>query len=256
MTNTITLLALLLGLLMTLLGGTRGLKSFITLGINLMTFLLMVLLIAWRFNPVTVTLLGALIISAVTLFFINGVNQKTLAALLSVLIVVSLTFVITAPAGIAAKIHGFTWEQMELASTFSQHMPLDFGTIVMCELLIGLLGAVIDVAISIASPLNELKAANPHLSRQALFHSGLSIGKDIMGTMTNTLLFAYIGGFTALVIWFYDLHYSLGEILNAKIFAAEVFQIFVGGLGIVLVIPVSAFISAQLLSRGTPPKHS
>lgn len=256
MTNTITLLALILLILMALLGKGRGVKSFITLGISLFTFMLMVLLIAWRFNPIAVTLIGALTISAVTLFYINGVNQKSFAALLSVLLVVSLTFIMTAPAGIAAKIHGFTWEQMELASTFSQHMPLDFGTIVMCELLIGLLGAVIDVAISIASPLNELKTANPHLSRQALFQSGLAIGKDIMGTMTNTLLFAYIGGFTALVIWFYDLHYSFGEILNAKIFAAEVFQIFVGGLGIVLVIPVSAFISALLLCQEKMPKHS
>lgn len=254
--NTIIILSTVLFALMVLLGGRRGVKSFITLGLNLMTFMLMVLLFAWRFNPIGVTLVGATIISAITLFYINGLNKKTIAAMISVFVVVSLTFLIAAPAGIAAKIHGFTWEQMELASTFSQHMPLDFATIVMCELLIGLLGAVVDVAISIASPLNELFMANPAISAKDLFKSGLSIGKDIMGTMTNTLLFAYIGGFTALVIWFYDLHYSLSDILNAKIFAAEVFQIFVGGLGIVLVIPVSAFTCAFLYTQTKRPMRS
>lgn len=249
MMNTVVLLAGILLLLMVLLGGKRGLRSFFTLAINLMTFMLMVLLMAWRFNPVTVTLLGSAVISAVTLFYINGFNRKTLAAMASVILVVALTFILTYPAGSAAKIHGFTWEQMDQVSTFSDYMPLDFATIIMCEMLIGLLGAVIDVSISIASPLNEIYENNPTLSRQSLILSGLSIGRDIMGTMTNTLLFAYIGGFTALIIWFNDLHYSFAEILNAKIFGAEVFQIFCGGIGIVLVIPITAVITAELLVR-------
>lgn len=234
---------------MSLLGGKRGIRSFFTLWINIFTFLLMVLLIAWRFNPVTVTLIGALSISSVTLFYINGYNKKTQAALLSVIFVVCVTFAMTYPAAVFAKIHGFTWEQMDQVSTFSRYMPLDFGKIVMCEMLIGLLGAVIDVAISITSPMNELYENNPHLTRKALFQSGLSIGRDILGTMTNTLLFAYIGGFTALVIWFYDLNYSLSEIINAKIFAAEFFQVLTGGIGIALVIPVSAFIGSLFLTR-------
>lgn len=247
--NAVLVLTVILMLLMVLLGGLRGLRSFFTLTINLGTFMLMVLLMAWRFNPVAVTLIGSSIISAVTLFYINGFNRKSVAAMCSVLIVVAVTFLLTYPAGSAAKIHGFTWEQMDQVSTFSRYMPLDFATIIMCEMLIGLLGAIIDVAISIASPLNEIYENNPHMSRESLIRSGLSIGRDIMGTMTNTLLFAYIGGFTALIIWFNDLSYSFSDILNAKIFGAEVFQIFCGGIGIVLVIPVTAVITTELLLR-------
>lgn len=247
--NTILILSIILFLLMGATGGKRGVRAFVTLGINLMTFMFMVLLLAWQFSPVGVTLFGAACISGITLYYVNGFSKKTNAAFISVIAVVAITFLIAAPAGIAAKIHGFTWEQMELASTFSQFMPLDFGTIVMCEVLIGLLGAVIDVAISIASSLNEIYENTAQVSRRQLFNSGIAIGKDIMGAMTNTLLFAYIGGFTALIIWFYDLHYSFSEILNAKIFVAEIFQIFVGGIGIVLVIPVSALITSLMLPK-------
>ena len=129
----------------------------------------------------------------------------------------------------------------------SVYVKLNFNKIVVCEILIGLLGAIIDVSISIASSMNELYITNPLLGKRNLFKSGVNIGKDILRTMTNTLLFAYIGGFMTLIIWFFDLHYSLSEILNGKVFSSEVFMILCSGIGVILIIPVTSLITAYII---------
>ena len=103
-------------------------------------------------------------------------------------------------------------------SFYNLYVQLNFSKIVICEVLIGLLGAIIDVSISISSSMNELYNANPQISTRKLFISGMNIGKDILGTMTNTLFFAYISSFMTLMIYFKQLHYSLSTIINEKVF--------------------------------------
>ncbi len=133
---------------------------------------------------------------------------------------------------------------------------LNFSTIVMCEILIGLLGAIIDVSISISSSMNELFKNNSLIPKNVLLKSGINIGKDILGTMTNTMLFAYIGGFMTLIIWFYDLHYTAADIINAKVFCAEVFQVLSSGIGVILIIPVTALITSMILTMKFPAKKA
>ncbi len=83
------------------------------------------------------------------------------------------------------------------------------------------IGAITDVAISLTSPMREIFLHHPSISRKELFLSGLSIGKDILGTNTNTLFFAFFGGYLALLLWFKDhLSYSIGEMINSKVFSA------------------------------------
>jgi uncharacterized membrane protein len=107
--------------------------------------------------------------------------------------------------------------------------------------------AIIDVAISISSAMNEIYINNLSITRTKLVMSGLRIGRDVLGTMTNTLLFAFIGGFIPLSIYFSCRNYSIADILNKKIFCAEVFQILCGGIGIALIIPVTVLITSRLL---------
>ena len=93
----------------------------------------------------------------------------------------------------------------------------------------------------------EIYKSDETATKYSIFKSGMNVGKDILGTMTNTLLFSYIGGFMTLIIYFNELHYSLGDILNAKVFCAEVFESLCGGIGIILIIPITAFITAEIL---------
>ena len=102
--------------------------------------------------------------------------------------------------------------------------------------------------------MREIFNHNPTISRKELFASGISIGKDILGTNTNTLFFAFFGGYMALLIWFKDLSYSIGEIVNSKIFSAEMITIFCAGIGIALIIPIASWINAYFLVKTKEPK--
>ena len=245
--NIILILLLILLILMTVVGGTRGVQSFFTLILNFFTLFFMIILIGAKIDPIKVTFIGAMIISFFSLFFINGFNKKTLASLISVVIVIVLVMLITYNMGINAKIQGFSNEQTDTVSFYSLYVQINFSKIVICEILIGLLGAIIDVSISISSSMNEIYRNDSPITKHELFKSGMNIGKDILGAMTNTLFFAYISGFMTLMIYFNQLKYSLATIINAKVFCSEVFQSICCGIGIILIIPITAFITSKLL---------
>ncbi|KAJ52703.1 YibE/F family protein [Clostridium tetanomorphum DSM 665] len=201
--NIIAALLIILFVLMLVVGGKKGAKSFFTLIFNFIILFIMLILIACKLDPIKVTIFISIIISSITLFYINGFNKKTVASLLSVTLVVLLTMIITSKIGINAKIQGFGYEQYESISSLSLYVQLNFTKIVICEILVGLLGAIIDVSISISSSMNELYKNNSLISQNNLFKSGMNIGKDILGTMTNTLFFAFISGFMTLIYIFH-----------------------------------------------------
>lgn len=242
-----SVLFLILFALMALIGGERGAISFFSLCFNFITFILMLEFMALRVDPIKVTVIGCIIISSITLFFTNGLNKKTVSSLISVLIVLILTLLITSKVGTDAKIQGFGREQAESIYYLLPNAQFNFTKILISEVMFGLLGAIIDVSISISSSMNEIYQNNLLISKESLFKSGINIGKDILGTMTNTLLFAYIAGFMTLLIWFNKFNYSISDILNAKVFGSEVFQILCSGIGIILIIPVTAFITAMVV---------
>lgn len=247
------LLGILL-LLMVVIGRERGAKAFFTLILNFGTLYVLLFMMAYGVDPLWLTFAGCLVISSIILFYTNGFHRKTIASLLSVLIVTLLTILLTYRAGMHANIQGFGKEQAEALSYLSLDVHLDFARLAVCEILIGLLGAIIDVSISISSSLSEIYRYDPSVPGRRLFSSGLRIGRDILGTMTNTLLFAYVGGFLPLMIWFDMYHYSFGDILNDKLFCSEVFQTLAGGIGILLIIPVTAALTPYVLAIKYPHK--
>lgn len=245
--NIILILLVILLILMAAVGGGRGIQSFFTLILNFGTLFFMLILIGAKIDPIKVTFIGAMIISFFSLFFINGFNKKTFASLLSVIAVILIVMLATYKMGINAQIQGFSNEQIDLVSFYSLYVQIDFSKIVVCEILIGLLGAIIDVSISISSAMNEIYKNNSLISKHELFKSGMNIGKDILGTMTNALFFAYISGFMTLMIYFNQLNYSFATIINAKVFCSEVFQSMCCGIGIILIIPITAFFTSELI---------
>lgn len=228
-------------------GGEKGAKSFFSLIFNFIALFILLWLITLGFDPIKAMVFGCIIISSITLFYINGVNKKTVSSLFAVIVVVLITMLLTYRIGVNAKIQGVSKEQVESVTYLSPYVPLDFSKVIICVVLTGLLGAIIDVSISISSSMNEIFKNNPAIAKSSLFKSGINIGKDILGTMTNTLLFAYIGGFMTLILWFNRLNYSIANIVNAKIFCSEIFQILSSGIGIILIIPATAIITSMVL---------
>lgn len=248
--NVLVLLSAILFLLMILIGGHKGVRSFLALYLN---FGILIVLIFFMNDPnvnlIILTLIGCTAISCINLFYINEVNIKTKTAFLSSLIttVILIFFIVIVTE--KAMIQGFGEEEIAELSMFSFYVGIDFVKIAISVMIMSTIGAIIDAAIAISSPMQEIHFHNPTISRNDLFKSGLSIGRDILGTSTNTLFFAFFGGYLALLIWFKDLPYSRGEIVNSKIFSAEILTILCAGIGVTIVIPITAWITAIFLVR-------
>jgi uncharacterized membrane protein len=248
--NALIVLAAILFLLMTLIGGKKGARSFWALFFNFGVLIITVIIMNDpAIDPIILTLIACTVISCINLFYINEVNSKTKTAFLSTIIttVILLLFIVIVTKN--AMIQGFGEEEMEELSIFSVYIGVDFVKIGASVIIMSTIGAITDAAIAISSPMREIYYHNPSISRKELFTSGLSIGKDILGTSTNTLFFAFFGGYLALLIWFKDLSYSVGDIVNSKIFSAEMITILCAGIGVTLVIPITSGITAYFLVK-------
>ncbi|MFC0474892.1 YibE/F family protein [Robertmurraya beringensis] len=254
--NALFCLAVILFILMVVIGGKKGAKSFIALFLNFAVLLLTILIMTDpNANPIILTLIACTIISCINLFFINEVNNKTITAFVSTLITLAILLFFIVVVTEKSMIQGFGEEETEELSMFSLYLGVDFVKIGAAMIIMSTIGAIIDVAISIASPMRELYNHNQQVSRKELFSFGISIGRDILGTNTNTLFFAFFGGYLAMLIWFKDLSYSLGDIDNSKIFSSEMINILCAGIGVALIIPITSWITAYYLDKTREKSH-
>lgn len=248
--NVLIILAFMLCMAMVMIGGKKGAISFLSLFINFFVLLVTVFMMSNSDNdPIIWAIIACVIISCINLFFINGINSTTVAAFLSTVItmIVLLLFILIMTD--LTMINGFGDEEIHELTMFSLYIGIDFLELAAVVIIISTIGAITDIAISITSPMREVYIHTPGISRRELVHAGFSIGRDLLGTSTNTLFFAFFGSYLGLLIWFKDLSYSLGDIINSKVFSAEMITILCAGIGIALVIPIASWITAYLLTR-------
>lgn len=251
--NVLVVLGMILFILMTIIGGQKGINSFLALFFNFGVIIIVsIFMTNPSINPIIITLFASIIISCINLFYINNINIKTKTAFVSTMITIILLLLFILYLSKKAMIQGFGVEELEELSMFSFNIGVDFVKIGTSVIIMSTIGAITDTAMAISSPMREIHFHNPHISRRDLFKAGLSIGKDILGTSTNTLFFAFFGGYLALLIWFKDLSYSIGEIVNSKIFSAEMITILSAGTGVTIVIPITAWITAYFLVKHKP----
>ncbi|HLR75935.1 MAG TPA: YibE/F family protein [Virgibacillus sp.] len=248
--NTLVVLSVILFLLMILIGGKKGARSFISLFLNFGVLLLTILFMTDpQVNPIILTVLACAVISCINLFYINEVNSKTKTAFISTVITITILIFFINIITKHAMIQGFSEEQIPELAAFSLYIGVDFVKIGASMIIMSTIGAITDVAISITSPMREIFNHHPSISRKDLFTSGLNIGRDILGSNTNTLFFAFFGSYMGLLIWFKDMTYSVGEVVNSKVFASEMMIILCAGIGIALIIPIASWINAYYLVR-------
>ena len=133
---------------------------------------------------------------------------------------------------------------------FSAHPSLNFVGVLASAMIIGALGAVMDIGMSISSTVNELFSSNSQMSVRELFTSGMNVGKDIIGTMANTLILAYLGGALSLVLLSSNI--DMQKFFNLNQVATEISAALIGSIAIVLCVPITAIISAWLVLKFTP----
>ena len=240
--NVILLLAIILFLLMIAVGGRKGARSFIALFLNF-------LVVIGYSSPIIITLIACLVISCINLFYINHVNTKTITAFIATVITTLLLVAVIVIITNKAMIHGLGEEELEELDAFSLTIGIDFLKLAVSVIIMSTIGAITDAAMAISSPMRELHYHQPQIKRKDLFRFGLTIGRDIIGTSVNTLFFAFFGSYLALIIWFKDLSYSFSQIINSKIFSSEMITICCSAIGVILVIPVTAWITSFSLTK-------
>ena len=243
----IKLLTLILLVLLILIGGKRGLKTFFSIYFNLALLFILVIITSWGFNPTIPTLVISIIISIIIQFFINGTNKKTVSSFISVILILLVFTSITIILGNNIYIAGYSEEAIESIGFINYNVGINMLPLSNSIIIIGLIGTINDTSIAISSALYELHENNKKLKPKELFISGMNIGRDILGTTANTLFFAFLGSSMPLFIFFQDFQYSLAGIINSQVFASEFTRIILSGISSFLIIPVSSIITTIIL---------
>lgn len=253
--NVILILTVILLLFSTIVGDEKGIRMFFILVINFAIMFYLISRISYCNNPVAVTLFGCFIMSCITVISLNGINKKTLSTLVSVLIMMIFMLIPIYYFSRIFNINGMDILETESIEYLSVKVDVSFRTILICEMIIGVFSAVTDTAITISSSLYELSNINKSLSRNKLYLSALGIGKDILGTSVNTLFFVYFGNIITILIWFYLRETPAYQIVNSKLLSEIVFDVVISSISIILVIPVSAFVSSFLYTSHNKEKQ-
>lgn len=247
----ITLLIVLF-VLMLFLGGNRGVDSFFALVRTMIALVISIYLMAWGVPAILVTLLVSAFFVGTVLYMQNGVNVKMHASAISVGVVVVIIMVTAGPVLWKAGISGYNEiEQYEEISMYlSADLSVSMAMISLSAMIFGLMGAIMDTSVAITTAVNEVYENNKELSEKELFHSGMRVGKDILGTTVNTLFFAGLGESIMLAILFMKNNDSIATILNSKSLFQEVSGILIGASGCLLIIPLSSMIVAKMIKNG------
>ena len=233
---------MLFALTIIIVGGKKGALSLLSVTLNTLIFAAAIEFYHRGLDLFGLCLAAAFLFTAASLTIVSGVNKKTAAAVISALCGTAVTIAIAYTVLKLTKGRGVRFDQM-------QYLIKPYEEIFISELLVGGLGAIMDISITMSSSMSELIDRDSSITFSALRHSGREIGKDIMGTMTNVLLFTYVCGCIPLIILALRNNVTLTDVLNNYL-DLEIVRAFVGGIGIVLTIPIAIFISTHML-KGT-----
>jgi uncharacterized membrane protein len=229
------------------IGRGKGAMAFIALLITFVSIIgILFPLLEYGFPAIPVTIFIVFYTTVFTFVLIDGINRKTISAALGTLLGVLAASLFAVAAGALAHITGFQTNEAEELLLIGTDHGMKISGLFTCGILIAALGAVMDVAMSIASAVHELHEVGPDLTVMELFRSGMNIGRDAMGTMANTLILAFAGSsFTLLLlVYFYDI--TPLQLMSTDLIAREVIQGVSGSIGIVLTVPIVAFLSAKI----------
>ena len=200
-------------------------------------------------NAIVIVTLASGLVAFTSLVFVIGPSRKTFSAVFGTMggILVSGLFVMFAQ----NQLHFSGLENAISADIVeaTRTPPFDFRQLLVAGMLMGVLGVAVDGAIEVSSSMEEIRRANPNMRTWKLIASGMNVGTDILGTMVNTLVFAYLGARLLLVMAVATPDVNLFqsppiELLSVSVVAAEVVRLLAGTLGLVLAIPITAMISA------------
>ncbi len=243
----ITMLILVFALVVIVIGGRKGVRALLGVAFSLLTVILFLAQAIYHgFDPIIIGFLTILITTGVSLLLLNGFSRRTAVGLISTLLGVLVTGIVFAIFAAFLHLSGYNSDSIEELFLVSYSTGLSIRPLLLVGVLISALGAVMDVAVSLAAALEELVIVNPLLNRMELVKSGLNIGKDMIGTMSNTLILAFAGTALTTMISLMAYGYQFQQLLSSNYMAIELTQGICATIGVVLTVPIATFISALL----------
>lgn len=233
-----------------IIGRKKGLAALVSLVYSIfLIFRVMFPFVLYGANAL-MTAIGLLIMMTVMTFvLIEDVNEKTISATIGTIAGVVIAGIFAAIAGHFMHISGFNTTETEELLLLGTDYGMKLKHLFTVGILFAALGAVMDVAMSIASAIHEMKQIDQNLPFKKLFTSGMNIGRDAMGTMANTLILAFVGSSFTLLLLLYTYDLPLLQVINTDLIAREVIQGVAGSIGIILTVPLVAAISSYIESR-------
>ena len=236
-----------------LVGGKQGIKGALGLVFTFFCILFIYLPMVYQgMSPFWVSVFISIITTLVTMYFIGGPTMKTLVATGGTVAGVVIAGLSATLFSMATGITGWNVSDIESLLTLSSTSGVQVGGLLFSGLLISSLGAVMDVAMSIGSAIAEIHAQNPALSRGELFKAGMHVGRDMMGTDSNTLILAFAGGSISMLVLDYAYSLPYQQIINSNNIGIAIMQGLSGSFGIVLAVPVTVALAVALYTWKRP----
>ncbi|HEV8228556.1 MAG TPA: YibE/F family protein [Candidatus Limnocylindria bacterium] len=242
--------ALLLLAALLAVGQVKGLAALAGLASSVAVFLLAIVPALQRGgDPLVATLLGAAGVVTVSVFVVHGPNRKSLAALLGTFAGLVVVAAVGAFGIVALRISGFGSEDQVFLAVGTEGR-IDMPRLVLAGLIVGSLGALVDMCVGQASATTELYAVDPDRDAAELFRSALNVGRDHIGSLVNTLALAYFGGALPLVLLLSLGFQPLSVALNSEEIVGSLLTVLAASVGLVLCVPITTAISVYLARRG------
>ncbi|MEG6520714.1 YibE/F family protein [Desulfotomaculum sp. 1211_IL3151] len=246
----IVILGLIFAGLVLLIGRWKGINTLLSLTFTfLFVFFVFVPSVMNGYNTYISAVITCLYTITMTLVLINGASKKTLATMIGCISGTIIAAVTTTIMSRILHLTGFVDEHSIYLTMLNPDKPIELTAIIFAAIIIGAMGAIMDVAMDISSALFELCEHAPNITFQKLFKSGMSIGRDIMGTMANTLVLAYIGSSLTTIMLLLTYSDSLLHLLNREIIIVELLQALIGSSAIILTIPLTVITCGFLYIR-------
>lgn len=228
--------------LLLIVTGTRGFTLLFGLGINIISILALLILIADGFNVLVTTGIISMIILIVAIYMnVDNGNTANTAFKTSLLIMI-LILLITVPLEYWANAQGMGVENQDELEAFSLAAGISFPQLAISIIVINSLGVISETSVAITSGLNEIVENKPTLTPSEIFNDGFSVGNKILNTQTNTLLFNFFSSTFPLFFVIHSLGYKFTEILNDKLVVAEVLTTLICTVGVILTVPITSYL--------------
>lgn len=237
-------------LLLWLIGGKNGFKSAVGLVFTFICIIFLFIPMLYKgYSPFLSAITVVTIVTIVSISLIGGFTTKTISAILGTIIGVIIAAICAGVFGYFTQISSYNVSEIEDLMFVVNNTDLKIGGLLFAGILIASLGAVMDVSMSIASTITEIYSLNNNISKSELFKSGINVGRDMMGTMSNTLILAFTGGSLSALILNHAYSMKYDQLINMYSIGIEIMQGVSGSIGIILTVPLVSFIASNLITN-------